>query len=403
MRPSPTRHRIALGVALLGVALSTLTLVVHQRLAEGSGYTSFCNFGGVVNCDVVLGSRYAVILGVPVAGWGLAAFLLGALAALPGALGRTTGGLADLLLLGLASGGLGFALVLVVAMTSLGHVCLLCLGLDVVVATWFLTVAPLASGFDATTRSGWWRRRAVARAMAAAGLVVAVAGGTWAAVHAPASVTSLAEVRAQDPKFYDWYTNLPVRPIGDLVTDDCPRKGSPGASVAIVEFSDFQCPFCVQAFRDLRDLVRGRQDVSLVFRHYPLDAACNANVRQSMHPDACLAACAAECARRQGRFWEYHDVLFENNEHLERDSLFRYAREMDLDLVAFRSCLDDPATRARIGEDVEAGRRAGVSSTPTIFFNGRAIEGALDRGLYYDYALIIEQHLGHGHGGEGAS
>jgi protein-disulfide isomerase/uncharacterized membrane protein len=403
MHPRPTRHRIALAVALLGAALSGLTLLVHDRLAAGTGYTSFCNFGGVVNCDVVLGSRYSVMLGVPVPAWGLAAFLLGAAAALPGALGAGAGGLADLLLLALASGGLGFALVLAVAMASLRHLCLLCLGLDVIVLTWFLAVAPLASRFDPTARAGWWRRRAVARAMAAAGLVVAVAGGTWAAVHGPAVVSSLAEVRARDPKFYDWYTSLPVRPIGDLVGDDCPRKGAPGARVSIVEFSDFQCPFCVQAFRDLRDLVRGRQDVSLVFRHYPLDAACNSHVRQSMHPDACLAACAAECARRQGRFWEYHDVLFENNEHLERESLFRYAREMDLDLGAFRACLDDPATRARIGQDVEAGTRAGVNSTPTIFFNGRAIEGALDRGVYYDYALIIEQHIGHGHDGEGAS
>src|SRR5262245_59388134 len=111
MRPSPTRHRIALVVALLGAALSALTLLVHERLASGTGYTSFCNFGGVVNCDVVLGSRYSVMLGIPVPAWGLAAFLLGAAAALPGAFGASGGGLADLLLLGLASGGLGFALV----------------------------------------------------------------------------------------------------------------------------------------------------------------------------------------------------------------------------------------------------------------------------------------------------
>ena len=402
MRPSPTRHRLALLVALLGAALSAVTLVVHERLAAGAGYTSFCNFGGVVNCDAVLGSRFSTMLGIPVAGWGLAAFLVGAAAALPGALGGRSGGLADLLLLGLASGSLGFALVMAVAMGSLRRVCLLCLGIDVIVATWLVIVAPLASGFETNTGSGWWRRRAAARAMAAAGLVIAVAGGTWAAVRSPAEATSVADVRARDPKFYQWYTRLPVRPIGELVTADCHRKGEAAARVAIVEFSDFQCPYCVQAFRDLRDLVRTRPEVSLVFRHYPLDATCNVHVKASLHPDACLAACAAECAGRQGRFWEYHDVLFENNEHLERESLFRYAREMALDLGAFRACLDDPATRTRIGEDVEAGTRAGVTSTPTIFFNGRTIAGALDR-AYYDYALIIETHMAHGHGAEGAS
>src|SRR5262245_26758814 len=140
MPPRLTRHRIALAIALVGAALTALTLLVHERVAAGAGYTSFCNFGGVVNCDAVLGSRYSVVLGVPVAGWGLAAFLLGAVAALPGALGAGAGGIADLLLLGLASGGLGFALVLAVVMGSLRRVCLLCLGIDVVVAAWFVTV-----------------------------------------------------------------------------------------------------------------------------------------------------------------------------------------------------------------------------------------------------------------------
>jgi len=159
----------------------------------------------------------------------------------------------------------------------------------------------------------------------------------------------------------------------------------------------------VQAFRDLHDLVRSRPDVSLVFRHYPLDASCNSHVARSPHPDACLAACAAECAGRQGRFWEYHDVLFENNEHLERESLFRYARELGLDVKTFAACLDDPATRTRIGEDVEAAARVGVNSTPTLFFNGRTIVGALPERIYYDYALIIEQRAGHAHGPQGAS
>jgi uncharacterized membrane protein/predicted DsbA family dithiol-disulfide isomerase len=400
MRPSPSRHRIALFLALAGVLLSGVTLVVHERLAGGAGYTSFCNLGGIINCDAVLGSRYGTLLGVPVAAWGLAAFALGALRALPGAAGRGAG-LADLALLGLVSASLGFALVMGVAMATIGNVCLLCLGTDAIIVAWFLTVLPLAARFESGPETGWWRGRAAARAIAAAGLVLAVAGGTWAAVRGPAAALTAADVRARDPKFYSWYTHLPVRPLSELATADCHRKGELDASVAIVEFSDFQCPYCVQAFRDLRELVRRHPGVSLIFRHYPLDTACNSQLKRTLHPDACLAACAAECAGRQDRFWEFHDVLFENNEHLERESLFRYAREMHLDLAAFRVCLDDPGTRARVGEDVEAGTRAGVTSTPTLFFNGRAIAGALDR-VYYDYALILEQH-GHEHGAEGAS
>jgi hypothetical protein len=110
----------------------------------------------------------------------------------------------------------------------------------------------------------------------------------------------------------------------------------------------------MQAWRDLRDLVRSRPDVSLAFRHFPLDTSCNPHLQHSMHPDACLAACAAECAAQQGRFWEYHDVLFANHEHLERDNLFRFARELGLDIPRFRTCLDDPATKERVVADVDA-------------------------------------------------
>jgi uncharacterized membrane protein/predicted DsbA family dithiol-disulfide isomerase len=397
MHPGPTRHRVAVAIALAGVALSALTLAVHSRLAAGSGYTSFCNLGDVVNCDVVLSSRYGRVLGLPVPLLGLAAFALGALLALPGALGAASTRLADLALVTLASASLGFAIVLAVIMAVvLRHACLLCLGLDVVIVAWLVTVMPLVARGHGATASPWWHRPAAARTVVAAGLLLAIAGGTWAAVRGPGPVTSVAEVRARDPKFYAWYTALPVRPLADLAGPDAHRKGSTDAPVAIVEFSDFQCPFCVQAFHDLRELLRTRPEVSVVFRHFPLDASCNAGVRRSLHPDACLAACAAECAGQQGRFWEYHDVLFENHENLQRESLFRYAREIRLDIPTFRTCLDDPATRARVGEDIAAGTRVGVSSTPTLFINGRAVEGALDP-PYYEYALIIERQARHGH------
>ena len=402
MPASPTRHRVALAIALVGMAVSVLALVVHRRIAADPGYTSFCNLGEFVNCDAVLGSRYGMVLGVSVAAWSLVAFAAGAALALPGTLGAAAG-LADLGLLGLVSGSLGFALVLGGAMIGvLRHLCLLCLALDAVIAAWAVAVAPLASRFEAGPRVGWWRRRGAAWAITAGGAVLAVAGGTWGAVRGPGAATTIADVRARDPKFYTWYTRLPVHPVSELTPPAGRMRGRPGAAIEIVEFSDFQCPFCVRASRDLHDLVRARPEVSLVFRYFPLDTTCNGHLSRSLHPDACLAAYAAECAGQQGRFWEYHDLLFENHEHLERDNLFRFARELHLDVPAFRTCLDDPATRARIGEDVEAGARASVSSTPTIFINGRTVEGALDR-TYYDYAIIIEQQARDAHTPRGAS
>jgi protein-disulfide isomerase/uncharacterized membrane protein len=401
MHPSPTRHRVALAIAILGMAVSTVALVVHQRVAAEAGYTSFCNLGGVIDCDAVLASRYATVLGVPVAAWGLLAFGV-ALLAIPGALGGRRVGLADLALLAIASGSVAYLFVLlVISGAVIGRACLLCLATDAIAVAWLISVAPLAMRFDARPSAGWWHGRSAARATLAGAAVLAVAGGTWAAVRGPATGLSLAEIQERAPEFYSWYAGLPVRDPAALLGTDAHRKGSPAAPITIVEFSDFQCPFCGKAAKDLRELVRRNPQVSLVFRHFPLDTSCNGNVTRAMHDNACLAAYASECAARQGRFWEYHDLLFENGERLGRDALVTYAQRIGLDARAFEQCLDDPATRARVTADIEAASRAGVSSTPTLFINGRLVEGALER-AYYDYAVIIERHAPPGGSRNGA-
>ena len=389
-----TRYRIALAVALAGLVVSGVILDVERRLTTETGYTSFCNLGGAVNCDLVLSSRYATFLDLPVALWSGAVFVVGALAAIPGAFLGVTGGLADLTLIGLASGTLGFSLALAGVMAFILHyACLLCLTLDVVALAWFATVLPLVRNFDGSAHSPLLRRRGAARATAALALLATLAGGTFAAMRTPPTAQTAAEVEALDAAFVKQYLGLPVRPLTELLRADAPSKGSPSAPLTIVEFSDFQCPACGHAFKDLHELTRTRTDIRLVFRHFPLDSSCNEAMPRALHPDACQAAIAAECAGRQSRFWEYHDLLFANQRTLDRDSLFRYAREVGVDIAAFRTCLDDPATKSRIADDVRAGIAAGVESTPTLFINGRRVDGALEP-PYYDYALALERERG---------
>jgi predicted DsbA family dithiol-disulfide isomerase/uncharacterized membrane protein len=403
MHPSPTRHRVALAIALLGMAVSAVALVVHHRVAAEAGYTSFCNLGGVINCDAVLASRYSTVFGVPVAAWGMLAFAVGVLLTIPGALGTRRAGLLDLALLALASGSLAYLLVLlVISGVVIGRACLLCIATDLIATAWLVTVAPLATRFDAVPAAEWWQGRSAARAALAGAAVLAVAGGTWAAVRGPATALSIAEIQERAPDFYSWYAGLPVRDATGLVGRDAHRKGPADAPITIVEFSDFQCPFCVRAAKDLHDLVGTSPEVSLVFRHFPLDATCNDNVKRQVHANACIAAYAAECAGMQGRFWEYHDLLFENGQRLGREALVTYAERIGLDTHAFEQCLDDPATHARVAADVEAAGRAGVNSTPTLFINGRLVEGALER-AYYDYAVTIERHAPQGGSRDGAS
>jgi protein-disulfide isomerase/uncharacterized membrane protein len=392
MLQSPTRHRVALAIALVGVAVSLATWWVGHGLATDASYTSFCNVGGAVNCDAVLGSRWSTFLGVPVSLWGVVLFVVGAVAAFPGAFTGSTGGLADLALIGLASWSLGFAIVLAaVAFGVLQHLCLFCLTLDVIIVAWFATVLPLVRNFAPSPHAPLPRRRPAAYAVAITALLLAIATGTIAAIRAPAEgPTSLAAIRAQEPEFFRYYTGLPIVAPSDVVGAATNAKGPADAPVTIVEFSDFQCPACAAAFRDLRALTAANPNVRLVFRHYPLDATCNPQMQQSLHPYACQAAAAAECAGQLGKFWEYHDRLFENQQTLDRDSLFRYARDVGLDVPTFRTCLDDPATMDRVRQDVATGTRVGIESTPTLFINGRRVSGALDP-RYYAMALVIEQ------------
>jgi uncharacterized membrane protein/predicted DsbA family dithiol-disulfide isomerase len=375
-----TRHLFALAVALVGIAVSILMLRVELRLEHDATYTSWCNVTATINCDAVLGSRWGKLLEVPLPVWAIAAFGAGALAAVPGAVLGAVGGAADLVLLALAGASLGFALVLLwIASVLIGVACPLCLTLDGVILIWAVVIAPLATTAHAR-RVGW--------SALAGSLVLAVAGGAFWALATPAPATTLAEIRERHPDFVKFWDSLETST--DVEGGARWSKGPASAPVTIVEFSDFQCPACLQAFKDLHEICETRTDVRIVFRHFPLDQSCNPQVQHTIHPEACLAACAAECAGAQGKFWPYHDLLFENQSTLSRDNFFRFARELGLDIASFRTCLDAPATIERVRNDVLDGARLAIASTPTLFVNGKRLEGALER-PYYDFAITIEK------------
>jgi len=146
-----------------------------------------------------------------------------------------------------------------------------------------------------------------------------------------------------------------------------PARGPATAKVTIVEFSDFQCPFCARANATLDQLLRDYpNDVRILFRHNPLP----------FHNNAAPAAEAAVAAEKQGKFWEMHDKLFADQTDLGRPALELHAAELGLDLAAFRAALDTHAGRARVDDDLALGRQLGVRGTPNFFINGRSVMGA---------------------------
>jgi len=138
--------------------------------------------------------------------------------------------------------------------------------------------------------------------------------------------------------------------------------GSADAIIEVVEYGDYQCPYCGQAYPIVKYIQKKfRDELRFVFRNFPLS---------KIHPQAVMAAVASEAAARQGRFWEMHDIIFENQIRLHRTALIEYALLIGLDEQQFVNDLTDETLSKKVESDFESGLRSGVNATPTFFING---------------------------------
>ena len=172
----------------------------------------------------------------------------------------------------------------------------------------------------------------------------------------------VAQLRAQyDVRNYLEPARIEVEAIG-------PSKGPEDAPITLVEFSDFECPFCVRVLPTIEQVQQTYGDqVRIVYRQFPLNA---------IHPNAQLSAEASLCADAQGKFWEMHDAIFEARGKAGADRLKTMASDLGMDSDLFGTCLDSGQFRGQVAADVEAGRQAGVTGTPALFINGRFLSGA---------------------------
>jgi protein-disulfide isomerase len=144
-------------------------------------------------------------------------------------------------------------------------------------------------------------------------------------------------------------------------------KGPANAKVTIIEFSDFQCPYCKRGHDTMDEVMKAYpKDVKVAFKHYPLP----------FHKEAEPAARAAWAAQQQGKFWEYHDVLFNNQDKLGQDFYLATAKELKLDEAKFKADMNSEAAKKQIEEDSELGAKNGIQGTPGFFVNGVAVKGA---------------------------
>ncbi len=166
------------------------------------------------------------------------------------------------------------------------------------------------------------------------------------------------------------------------ITADDPVRGPAKAPVTIVEFSDYECPFCAQVVQTLKRLTHDYGDrVRVVWKDFPLD---------DLHPHAEMAAEAAHCAGDEKRYWDFHDRVFAHQSALTRTGLEEDARAVGLDVRRFATCLDSRRYQTAVLRGIAAGTHLGVDSTPTAFINGRRLAGARP---YETFARVIDDEL----------
>lgn len=381
--------------ALLGLVASTISSYVHYQLLTEPSYSSFCDVSTRVSCTEAYVSRYGSFMGVPVAVGGVIFFAIAAL--LAGLAGRATSPARENAagyVFALSTVGLAFALYLGWASYFVLKVfCILCAVTYVSVIALFI-ISGGATTFPMITlprRASRDLRTLFASPVALVLLLAVFAGSaaliasfpdeqTGAAAQAQAIATYQPLTPEQRSQLEAWWA---VQPIVDL-----PVARAAGTKVLIVKFSDYMCPSCKvahDAFKPVLTKYQG-QGVEFILKHYPLEPECNINTPNMNHYGSCEAAAAYEMAKGTPNIGRLDDWLFQNQTTLTKDLV----RQAALDQAGIRDfdARYDTALQA-VRADVAQGAQLGVSSTPTIYINGRRIPGGGQPPAVYDAIVEI--------------
>jgi protein-disulfide isomerase/uncharacterized membrane protein len=373
--------------AMAGLGVCLYLYSFHISLLAGKIKTSLlCGSDSGLGCNSVSASPYSSMLGLPLASWGAIFYVSLGLLGLGSLIFRRDCGQAFLRwAFFLAVFGLAFDLYLAhIMIFRIRALCWLC------IATYVINFAiivglikqiwrapepriPLLSIFPGTAdgRAVDSYYRNVIKGLLISGILLTIVVGAAGSRFLSGSLTG--NDRERLAKITE---NLVKQTPKSIEVKNRPFTGSEDADLTVVEFSDFRCPYCARAARYLKLAGSGNHDKArFVFRHYPLDKACNPRLNSNMHPGACLLAEGAACAHEQNKFWAYHDIAFETSGKITRQAVVKIASKLGMDLRAFESCLASGRGLLVVNEDIKAAFDAGVKGTPTIFINGRILRG----------------------------
>lgn len=356
-------------LALIGFAASAFMTQMHFKLvSKGFEEKSFCNLSDFVDCDTALASSYSQIQGIPTSEFGLLYYLFFALAIIGATLSAKH---REKIFAFLAVGAFGAVIYsLLLAYFSFIHLrvlCLFCLTTYLVnIALFCLVPRMLQIKF---LKIPSYLLKSFPLLM---GPLLLFLLWNFVGLYFLKGITPKQEARLKIPdKIY--LQQFYAQPVRTMTIENFPYWGPEKAPLTILEFSDFQCPFCRRAAFTLKPYLKEfRNQIRMVFINFPLDNACNPAIPHSFHPTACLAAKGSLCSKAQGKFWEYHDQVFENQKRLSRNTLLEIAGQIGLDPGEFSRCLASEEVEKQLAEEVKGGQVMDVRGTPSLFINGRS-------------------------------
>ena len=429
---SSAKTRVVAALVLCAAAAAVAGLLLLQHHGEPravSAVSQACGDGQTSGCDDVARSAWSRVAGFPVAAWGLAFYLsIGLLLFLALAGPEALAWPLALVAAGALASALFVDLVLLAVQAfSIRAFCGLCIATYVIgglalAALWPARRAAAGANASFAAPEG---RLALAGALASAVAVFAFvfaannalvqraalrqarllgapAGPAQAAEHAhehaietpatppPGATDDIAYWREQaqklqatidDPAKLEAYFSARAQKEYDTAkveSIDLTRgllKGSAGAQVSVVEYSDFLCPYCRQLAGALSGFVpQAGGRLAVYFKNFPLDNSCNSKLQRAAHPGSCTLALGAICAQNQGKLEAYHDRVFGSElKNPQPADVVRIAAEAGLNATAIEGCLDDPQTKAALAAEIAEGNRLGIHSTPTVYINRKKL------------------------------
>jgi protein-disulfide isomerase/uncharacterized membrane protein len=369
------RLYIAIAVlCLAGIGVSIELTRIHLMTHTDPEFHSICAVSEGVNCETVALSAFSVFAGLPVSVWGIVGYSAMLLLALWGAIGPRLhprwpcGLLMTLFTLALlVAAFLGY-----ISATRIDSLCLFCM------SSYAISLALFALGIAAIRKSRCGPLRALGadmRALLSRPWLIAVGvlvggGGVW--------ITQAAV----DPYWQTvGWTDLPELPRG-RDSDGFHWTGAEDPELTIVEFSDYECPHCRKAHKNIRMLAAEYpKRVKLVHRHLPLDRSCHPLMRRPFHQRSCEFAKAAECAGEQGSFWKMNDALFSIQDHVKSKDidLVELAVRLGIGRSEFKKCMASDRAMKRVEKDLDAAIEKRLRGTPTFFIGSEKFMGRIPK------------------------